>query len=413
MRPGALHSRPGMRSHDPRLSFQAIETRNEAAYEVRRRSSETTGPTSKLDTREGRRAGRRDRGPAAIHPGHLVGPYRRARRGGTIIAVNQAWRSFAGARLWAGDGIGMNYLRLRAQRGCLSRRGADRQAVHDIIKGRASEFRMEYPCTGPDGPRWFQLRVTRPETRPVSRIVVAHEDITEVKQAQAALARLTARLMKVQDDERRAIARELHDTTAQNLLAVSLNATRLREPSAAAGGSAPPSQRNPGTRRAKLAGGAHAVLRASSSAPRHDGSFVGTAMARRGLFGTERHRDRDRHLPRWARRCRRMPRRPSSGSRRKPSRISIAIPKPMGSSPFTERCNVRLEIADRGRGFQREQPAAAIRRSASASPECGCGSSSSAVAWRSIIGGRTGRTCPRILALDPAMSIAIRPWEGR
>jgi hypothetical protein len=35
-----------------------------------------------------------------------------------------------------------------------------------------------------------------------------------VKQGQAALARLTARLMEVQDDERRAIARELHDNAA-------------------------------------------------------------------------------------------------------------------------------------------------------------------------------------------------------
>jgi signal transduction histidine kinase len=35
--------------------------------------------------------------------------------------------------------------------------------------------------------------------------------------------------MHLQDEERRAIARELHDTTAQNLLAITLNATRLHE----------------------------------------------------------------------------------------------------------------------------------------------------------------------------------------
>jgi len=34
----------------------------------------------------------------------------------------------------------------------------------------------------------------------------------------------------VRDDERRAIARELHDTTAQSLLAITLNTARLREP---------------------------------------------------------------------------------------------------------------------------------------------------------------------------------------
>ena len=35
--------------------------------------------------------------------------------------------------------------------------------------------------------------------------------------------------MHLQDEERRAIARELHDTTAQNLLAITLNTTRLQE----------------------------------------------------------------------------------------------------------------------------------------------------------------------------------------
>jgi signal transduction histidine kinase len=87
---------------------------------------------------------------------------------------------------------------------------------------------MEYPCRSPEGPRWFQLRVTRPDLVQTRRIVNAHEDITEVKRTQQELARLSGRLMHLQDEERRAIARELHDTTAQNLLAITLNATRLQ-----------------------------------------------------------------------------------------------------------------------------------------------------------------------------------------
>jgi signal transduction histidine kinase len=73
------------------------------------------------------------------------------------------------------------------------------------------------------------MRITRPDQQDLQRIVVAHEDITEVKEAHEELARLTARVMQLQDDERRSIARELHDTTAQNLLAVTLNVTRVRE----------------------------------------------------------------------------------------------------------------------------------------------------------------------------------------
>src|SRR5215207_4192761 len=151
---------------------------------------------------------------------------------GIIIAVNKAWRSFARRSGYAGDddGVGSNYLAVCESSAPHSRdAAATAKGLREIMAGRRREFRMEYPCIGPDGPRWFQLRITRPALQEISRIVVAHEDITEVKQAQEDLARLTARLMRLQDDERRSIARELHDTTAQNLLAVTLNVTRLRE----------------------------------------------------------------------------------------------------------------------------------------------------------------------------------------
>jgi PAS domain S-box-containing protein len=151
---------------------------------------------------------------------------------GTIIAVNSAWRSFARQSGYVGedDGVGTNYLAV-CERGApfSSDAAMTAKALRQIIAGRRREFRMEYPCTSPDGPRWFQLRITRPEHQETPRIVVAHEDITEVKRAQEELARLTARLMQLQDEERRSIARELHDTTAQNLLAVTLNITRLQE----------------------------------------------------------------------------------------------------------------------------------------------------------------------------------------
>lgn len=152
---------------------------------------------------------------------------------GAIVAVNQAWRSFARAAgfVHQDDGLGINYLSVCERSAQSSPEAAQTaEALREIIGGRRSEFRMEYPCETPEGLRWFQLRVTRPQPVQTSHIVVAHEDITEVKRAQEALARLSSRLIQVQDEERRAIARELHDTTAQNLLAITLNATRLREP---------------------------------------------------------------------------------------------------------------------------------------------------------------------------------------
>ena len=72
-------------------------------------------------------------------------------------------------------------------------------ALRDIIAGRIRDFRMEYPCASSRGQRWFQARITRPEQDGSQRIVVAHEDITEVKEAHEELARLTARVMHFQE----------------------------------------------------------------------------------------------------------------------------------------------------------------------------------------------------------------------
>jgi PAS domain S-box-containing protein len=53
------------------------------------------------------------------------------------------------------------------------------------------------------------------------------QDVTERLQSEAALRELSGRLLAAQDEERRRIARELHDTTAQQLAALSLNLSAI------------------------------------------------------------------------------------------------------------------------------------------------------------------------------------------
>ena len=64
----------------------------------------------------------------------------------------------------------------------------------------------------------------------IGGLAILH-DITERKQAAESLRALSARLLHSQDEERRRIARELHDSTAQTLSALALNFALLRKES--------------------------------------------------------------------------------------------------------------------------------------------------------------------------------------
>jgi PAS domain S-box-containing protein len=57
-------------------------------------------------------------------------------------------------------------------------------------------------------------------------VEVLHE-ITDRKHAEDALRQLSTQLLRAQDDERRRIAQDLHDSTAQNLAALAMNLARM------------------------------------------------------------------------------------------------------------------------------------------------------------------------------------------
>lgn len=60
-------------------------------------------------------------------------------------------------------------------------------------------------------------------------IVISSSDITERKEAEQQLAQLTAKLLTTQDEERRRIARELHDVTAQSIGLIMLNLAQVQK----------------------------------------------------------------------------------------------------------------------------------------------------------------------------------------
>uniref|UniRef100_B0SWH9 Histidine kinase n=1 Tax=Caulobacter sp. (strain K31) TaxID=366602 RepID=B0SWH9_CAUSK len=143
---------------------------------------------------------------------------------GEIIAVNDAWVRFAEIHELALDdfGLGLNYLSFcddhRQSRGAAEAAAG----LRGLLAGEASPFRLEYPLTLAGDAMWVRMTATRISHEEKSLLIVAHEDITVQRHAQAALGRATAALLHAEDDERRRIARELHDGTAQYLTGAKL-----------------------------------------------------------------------------------------------------------------------------------------------------------------------------------------------
>ena len=144
---------------------------------------------------------------------------------GVIIGVNSAWRRFADERGYAmpDHGIGLNYVDICK----ISTETVRKLVVNEIqsvLSGERSNASLEYLC----GDRWYQLRANRFARDGAIYVVAAHEDITELVTVRQSLRELDERLLTLQEEERRRIAADLHDSTTQHLVGAQLNLTHVR-----------------------------------------------------------------------------------------------------------------------------------------------------------------------------------------
>jgi PAS domain S-box-containing protein len=120
---------------------------------------------------------------------------------GKILAVNNAWRQFSEENQGTDEtcGVGANYIQVcdwadgphSEEAPTLS------QGLREIMAGQHEAFCLEYPCHSPQEERWFNVCVTRFEGSGPVRVVVAHENITERKQAEQKLRESELRFQSI------------------------------------------------------------------------------------------------------------------------------------------------------------------------------------------------------------------------
>jgi signal transduction histidine kinase len=98
--------------------------------------------------------------------------------------------------------------------------------IRSVSEGRRDHFELEYPMGFAEEPIWILL-VATPLNRGQGGVVLTHHNITQRKKDEAAIRRLSGKLISAQEAERSRIGRELHDDINQQLALVAIEAQSL------------------------------------------------------------------------------------------------------------------------------------------------------------------------------------------
>jgi signal transduction histidine kinase len=147
--------------------------------------------------------------------------------GGHPIDGNDAWLDFSGSFSWPAMGrIAMPPPDRRFMGS--ERRDCIFDAFRGLMEGARHSFKTVYFREIDRRKHIFEFSATRVDSNGLPRILVVHEDITEKKNAANQLKELSRRTSDIQQAERQRIAREIHDSTSQHLVAINLNLINLR-----------------------------------------------------------------------------------------------------------------------------------------------------------------------------------------
>jgi DNA-binding CsgD family transcriptional regulator len=123
---------------------------------------------------------------------------------GVILATNRAWQLFANKNNMKKDfdSVGYNYLEI-----CDTAIGKDAEiswkaaeGIRSVVNGDVKEFLLDYPCHSPTKKHWFYMRVVRLADPASIKVIISHEEITELKLAEESLRKSKEQLIRQKKD---------------------------------------------------------------------------------------------------------------------------------------------------------------------------------------------------------------------
>ena len=149
----------------------------------------------------------------------------------TILAISQGWTEEAAQHGYADYRRGGDYLGI-LKRG-VSEGDLDAavilSAVQQVASGKRRLFQYVYTPSGISEDRRFKFSVTRFQSGGAPMAMLSRSEVTELFTLAERCRRLESSLVAVQEEERRRIGRDLHDSTAQLLVALQLGLIRLKD----------------------------------------------------------------------------------------------------------------------------------------------------------------------------------------
>jgi signal transduction histidine kinase len=149
-------------------------------------------------------------------------------RVGRVVSVNSGKRFDAskGSLLLNDVGVGSNYLEHCRQAGQNGFEPAAKAlaAIKAVIDGSSGMFIMEYEDSTTGRTLQFSVAATDGD---IAGAAISHKDVTQQRNTHTSLQDLSGRVIKAQEEERRRIARDLHDDLSQKLALISIEVEQI------------------------------------------------------------------------------------------------------------------------------------------------------------------------------------------